>query len=217
MVTRLDYQVGRVLDALAASGQAKNTIVVFTSDNGGERFSGTWPFSGRKTELLEGGLRIPAIVRWPGVTRAGSTSDAHVISMDWLPTFLAAAGTAPDPARASDGIDIRPALRGGALPERMLFWRYKNHGQQAARRGKWKYLKIKDQSYLFDLDADGTRQSEGARTGGVQGASGGMGGMGRGDAAAGCEDLHPRDHGQEPGGSFRGGLNVRRCGPRGAI
>lgn len=154
MVTRLDYQVGRVLDALAASGQAKHTIVVFTSDNGGERFSGTWPFSGRKTELLEGGLRIPAIVRWPGVTKAGSTSDAHVISIDWLPTFLAAAGTAPDRARASDGIDIRPALLGGALPERTLFWRYKNHGQQAARRGKWKYLKIKDQSYLFDLDAD---------------------------------------------------------------
>ena len=154
MVTRLDYQVGRVLDALAASGQAKNTIVVFTSDNGGERFSGTWPFSGRKTELLEGGLRIPAIVRWPGVTKAGSTSDAHMISMDWLPTFLAARGAAPDPARASDGIDIRPALLSGALPERTLFWRYKNHGQQAARRGKWKYLKIKDQSYLFDLDAD---------------------------------------------------------------
>lgn len=154
MVTRLDYQVGRVLDALAASGQADNTIVVFTSDNGGERFSTTWPFSGRKTELLEGGLRIPAIVRWPGVTKPGSTSDAQVISMDWLPTFLAAAGAAPDAARAPDGIDIRPALTGGALPERTLFWRYKNHGQQAARRGKWKYLKIGEQSYLFDVAAD---------------------------------------------------------------
>jgi arylsulfatase A-like enzyme len=154
MVTRLDYQVGRVLDALAASGQADNTIVVFTSDNGGERFSTTWPFSGRKTELLEGGLRIPAIVRWPGVTRAGSTSDAQVISMDWLPTFLAAAGAAPDAARVPDGIDIRPAILGGSLPERTLFWRYKNHGQQAARRGKWKYLKIGEQSFLFDVVAD---------------------------------------------------------------
>ena len=154
MVGRLDYQVGRVLDALAASGQADNTIVVFTSDNGGERFSSTWPFSGRKTELLEGGLRIPAIVRWPGVTMPGSTSDAQVISMDWLPTFLAAAGAAPDAARAPDGIDIRPALTGGALPERALFWRYKNHGQQAVRRGRWKYLKIGEESYLFDVVAD---------------------------------------------------------------
>ncbi len=154
MVTRLDYQVGRILDALAASGQAENTIVVFTSDNGGERFSAVWPFTGRKTELLEGGLRIPAIVRWPGVTKAGSTSDAQVISMDWLPTFLAAAGAAPDPARAPDGIDIRPALEGGTLPERTLYWRYKNHGQQAARRGRWKYLKIADNTFLFDVVAD---------------------------------------------------------------
>jgi len=154
MVTRLDYQVGRVLDALAATGQADNTIIVFTSDNGGERLSTTWPFSGRKTELLEGGLRIPAILRWPGVTRAGSTSDAQVISMDWLPTFLAAAGAAPDGAQAPDGIDIRPAILGASLPERTLFWRYKNHGQQAARRGKWKYLKIGEQSFLFDVVAD---------------------------------------------------------------
>jgi len=154
MVTRLDYQVGRILDALAASGQAENTIVVFTSDNGGERFSSTWPFTGRKTELLEGGLRIPSIVRWPGVTEAGSTSDAQVISMDWLPTFLAAAGAASDAAHAPDGIDIRQALEGRALPERTLFWRYKNHAQQAARRGKWKYLKIADQTFLFDVVAD---------------------------------------------------------------
>jgi arylsulfatase A-like enzyme len=154
MVTRLDLQVGRILDALAASGQAENTIVVFTSDNGGERFSTTWPFTGRKTELLEGGLRIPAIVRWPGVTRAGTTSDAQIISMDWLPTFLAAAGAEPDAAHPSDGIDIRPAISGASLPERTLYWRYKNHGQQAARRGRWKYLKIADNTFLFDVVAD---------------------------------------------------------------
>jgi arylsulfatase A-like enzyme len=154
MVRRLDLQVGRILAALEASGQAGNTIVVFTSDNGGERFSDTYPFTGRKTELLEGGLRIPAIVRWPGVTRAGATSDAQVITMDWLPTFLAAAGSAPDPAFAPDGIDIRPALAGGTLPDRTLFWRYRNHGQQAARRGAAKYLKIGENSFLFDVVAD---------------------------------------------------------------
>ncbi|WP_225008180.1 sulfatase-like hydrolase/transferase [Novosphingobium percolationis] len=154
MVRRMDEQIGRVLAALDASGQADNTIVVFTSDNGGERFSDTYPFTGRKTELLEGGLRIPAIVRWPGVTQAGSTSAAQVITMDWLPTFLAAAGAAPAPGFASDGIDIRAALAGGALPERTLFWRYKNHAQQAARRGRWKYLKIGENTFLFDVEAD---------------------------------------------------------------
>ena len=154
MVTRLDLQVGRVLDALAASGQADNTIVVFTSDNGGERFSDTWPFSGRKTELLEGGLRIPAIVRWPGVTKPGTTSDEQVISMDWLPTFVAAAGGATSAQVAPDGMDIRPALVGGTLPERTLFWRYKGHSQQAARKGRFKYLKLEGNTFLFDVVAD---------------------------------------------------------------
>ena len=131
---------------------AEDTIVVFTSDNGGERFSDTWPFSGRKFELLEGGIRVPAIVRWPGRVRARSVSDAQVMSMDWMPTFLAAAGaTAPEPL---DGIDVSPALRGAALGERTLFWRYKHQGQQAARRGRYKYLRIAGNSFLFDVEAD---------------------------------------------------------------
>ncbi|BEU99399.1 sulfatase family protein [Novosphingobium olei] len=154
MVRRMDEQIGRVLAALDATGQADNTIVVFTSDNGGERFADTYPFTGRKTELLEGGLRIPAIVRWPGVARPGATSAQQIITMDWLPTFLAAAGTAPAPDVPSDGIDIRAALTGGTLPERTLFWRYKNHAQQAARRGQYKYLKINDNTFLFDVEAD---------------------------------------------------------------
>lgn len=154
MVRRLDYQVGRVLDALDKAGVADDTVVVFTSDNGGERFSDTWPFSGRKTELLEGGLRIPAIVRWPGVTKAGATSDARIISMDWLPTFLAAAGATPDARFPSDGLDITPAIGGASLPVRTLFWRYKNHAQRAARRGNIKYLKIAENEFLFDVAAD---------------------------------------------------------------
>src|SRR4029434_9072377 len=115
MVQSLDTNVGRVLQALDNHGQAANTIVVFPSDNGGERFSKPWPFSGMKEELLEGGLRIPVLARWPGRVAAGSLSEQVMISMDWMPTLLAVAGTRPDPAYPVDGEDLLPALsRSGA-------------------------------------------------------------------------------------------------------
>jgi arylsulfatase A-like enzyme len=154
MVTRMDEQVGRVLETLERLNLAHDTIVVFTSDNGGERFADTWPFTGHKTELLEGGIRVPAIVRWPGRVATGATSDAQLMSMDWLPTLLAAAGTRPDPRYPPDGIDISAALSGGTLPERALYWRYKHLAQRACRRGDWKYLKIGDEEFLFDVAAD---------------------------------------------------------------
>ena len=154
MMKSLDDNIGRVLDKLAAFGFDRDTIVVFTSDNGGERFSDTWPFTGKKTELLEGGLRVPAIVRWPGVVHAGSQSTVPFISMDWLPTFVAAGGGRQDPAFPSDGVDLRPALTGGTLPERSLFWRYGNKQQRAHRRGNYKYLKINNNEFLFDVVAD---------------------------------------------------------------
>ncbi len=118
MVTRMDFQIGRILAELKRLGLAQNTIIVFTSDNGGERFSDTYPLSGRKSELLEGGIRVPTIVRWPGKVKPGSVSAEQVITMDWMPTLLAAAGVAGPEAKPSDGMDIRAALSGGALPER---------------------------------------------------------------------------------------------------
>jgi arylsulfatase A-like enzyme len=155
MIQQMDLQVGRVLQALDTNGIAENTIVVFTSDNGGERYSDTWPFTGRKTELLEGGLRIPAVIRWLARIAPGGVSDQVMISMDWLPTLLAAAGTAPDPAYPSDGINLLPWLSQGAAPmSRKLFWRYKYADQQAARDGDWKYLKILDNTFLFDVVQD---------------------------------------------------------------
>jgi arylsulfatase A-like enzyme len=154
MMKSLDDNIGRVLARLSELGLADNTIVVFTSDNGGERFSDTWPFTGKKTELLEGGLRIPAIVRWPGVVVPGTRSSQPIISMDWLPTFLAAGGARQDPAFRSDGLDIRPALAGGTLPERSFYWRFGNKGQRAVRRGAMKYLKINGNEFLFDVVAD---------------------------------------------------------------
>ena len=154
MVKALDANIGRVLTRLAQLGMEQDTVVVFTSDNGGERFSDNWPFTGIKTELLEGGMRVPFIVRWPGLTAPGSENDSPALSMDFLPTFLAAAGTAPHSDYPSDGVDLRPALSGNRLPERTLFWRFFAKDQKAARRGRYKYLSIGGEEYLFDIVAD---------------------------------------------------------------
>lgn len=155
MVTRMDMQVGRVLKAIADGGIANNTIVVFTSDNGGERFADTWPFTGKKTDLLEGGLRIPALISWPGHLRAGSTTDQASITMDWMPTFLTAAGVSPDPAFPLDGMNLLPQLTEGAPSVlRKLYWRYHFNSQRAMRDGDMKYLRIAENEFLFNVADD---------------------------------------------------------------
>jgi arylsulfatase A-like enzyme len=155
MIQEMDLQIGRVLEALRKNGLTDNTIVIFTSDNGGERFADTWPFTGRKTELLEGGLRIPAIISWPAHIPQGRTTDQVAITMDWLPTLVAAADVSPDPAFPPDGINLLPILMGNsAVVERKLFWRYKANAQRAARDGDYKYLKILDNTFLFNVVED---------------------------------------------------------------
>jgi arylsulfatase A-like enzyme len=155
MVQSLDANIGRVLHALDASGLASNTIVIFTSDNGGERFSDVWPFIGMKHELLEGGIRIPAIVRWSGRIAPGAMSEQVTITMDWMPTLLAAAGTSPDAAYPSDGEDLGQILAGGAGSHpRKLCWRYKAGSQRAIRDGDRKYLRIGGNEFLFDVVRD---------------------------------------------------------------
>lgn len=155
MVESMDTQIGRVLDALAANKLDQNTIVVFTSDNGGERFSYTYPFTGRKTELLEGGLRVPAIVAWPRAIRGGSVSTQVAMTMDWMPTLLAAAGAAPDPKAPSDGVNLLPQLTGAQQPvARKIFWRYKTNAQRAVRDGDYKFLKVQSNTFLFNLADD---------------------------------------------------------------
>src|SRR5467141_931142 len=157
MIEEMDKQIGRMLQALNANGLTDNTIVIFTSDNGGERFADTWPFTGKKTELLEGGLRIPALISWPTRIPQGRTTDQVSISMDWVPTLLAAAGSVPDPAPpyALDGMNLLPMLAQNApLVSRKLFWRYKANAQRAARDGDYKFLKILDNTFLFNVVED---------------------------------------------------------------
>ena len=155
MVRQMDVQIGRIVRTLDAAGIANNTVVVFTSDNGGERFSDTWPFTGKKMELLEGGLRIPAIVRWPGHVRANSTTSQVAISMDWLPTFQELAGGKPDAVYPSDGISLAPTLTRNAIPrERKLFWRFKANAQRAVRDGDMKWLEIDGNTFLFNVVTD---------------------------------------------------------------
>jgi arylsulfatase A-like enzyme len=128
---------------------------VFTSDNGGERFSDTWPLRGGKGDLLEGGIRVPLIVRWTGRIPPGSRSDQVMVSMDWLPTLVAAAGAAPDPRFPPDGEALLDVLTGAAPPRpRKLFWRFRTKQQAAARHGDWKYLRIEGREGLFHIPSD---------------------------------------------------------------
>jgi len=107
------------------------------------------------TELLEGGLRIPAIVQWPRHIRPRSTVDQVAITMDWVPTLLAAAGAEADPGYPLDGMSLLPQLTQNAAPvPRKLFWRYKAHQQQAMRDGDMKYLKIGPNTFLFNVVED---------------------------------------------------------------
>jgi arylsulfatase A-like enzyme len=150
MVRRLDEGVGRVLGALEDAGQSRDTFVVFTSDNGGERYSYNWPASDGKGSLYEGGIRVPAIVRWPGRVPAGRTTDQPVITMDWTATMLALGGTIADPRYPLDGADLLPLCQGRPVRfDRTLFWRTQK--EEAAREGEWKYLRTGNHELLFDI------------------------------------------------------------------
>ena len=155
MIHHMDEGIGRVMAALDAKGVADNTLVVFTSDNGGERFSDNWPLVGGKMDLTEGGIRVPWIAHWPAVIQAGGVSAQQCLTMDWTATMLAAAGVACDAAYPLDGVSLLPVLGNPAhCFERPLHWRMKHRGQRALRDGDWKYLQVDGHEYLFDIAAD---------------------------------------------------------------
>ena len=158
MMKSLDDGIGEVLQAVDRAGMTRNTLVIFTSDNGGERFSYNWPFRGVKFFLWEGGIRVPAIVRWPGVCPAGVVTQQAAITMDWTRTMLAAGNARPDSGYPLDGNDLMPVIRGTQPKyERTLFWR--TSLQDAVLKGHWKYLRDGKDEYLFDLSVDEREQA----------------------------------------------------------
>ncbi|WP_020681597.1 sulfatase family protein [Marinobacterium rhizophilum] len=155
MIHHMDEGIGQLMAALEAQGLADDTLIVFTSDNGGERFSDSWPLVGGKMDLTEGGIRVPWIVRWPGVVKPGSVSMQHCMTMDWSRTLLEAGNGEVDPEYPVDGVSLLPVLRGDVEQfERPLYWRMNHRDQRALRLGDYKYLKVNEHEYLFNVSQD---------------------------------------------------------------
>lgn len=155
MIHHMDEGIGWIISVLEKKGILDDTFIVFTSDNGGERFSNNWPFVGQKMDLLEGGIRVPVLASWPNGLPGGLLSGLPHMTMDWTATFLDAAGVAAAPGYPLDGVSLLPSLRGEApIAERDLCWRMKHRDQRALIRGDWKYLQVEGIRYLFDLSKD---------------------------------------------------------------
>jgi arylsulfatase A-like enzyme len=157
MVKALDDAIGAVMNALDETGTSGNTVVIFTSDNGGERFSDMGPYKGHKMQLWEGGIRVPAFIRWPGKIAANTFTNQVVSTTDWTASILAIAGAHPQTQFLLDGINIIPiCMRKQKTTDRTLYWRiFQRNQQKAMRDGKWKYLQDeKGAEYLFDLITD---------------------------------------------------------------
>lgn len=162
MVESMDSGIGKVLARLDELGLRDNTLVVFTSDNGGHTYSRNAPLRGSKATIWEGGVRVPCIARWPDVLPAGETTSQVGITMDWTATFRRLAELAADP-KGEDGIDLLPILTGKeSQRERTLFWRRKKgpvrksvEEGRAVRDGQWKLIEQADGArYLFHLMED---------------------------------------------------------------
>ena len=173
MVEAMDLAVGKVLAKLDELGLRENTLVIFTSDNGGLSTSegsptSNLPLRGGKGWAYEGGVREPLVVRWPAVVKPGGVVSTPVSSPDFFPTLLEAAGAKPQPGQTLDGVSLVPVLKGGSLPERGLFWHYPHYGNQggapnaAVRRGDYKLIEWFEDGKveLFDVKQDIGEQND---------------------------------------------------------
>lgn len=163
MMVSMDNAIGQIMQALDDKNIANNTVVIFTSDNGGERFSDMGIYRGKKMELWEGGIRVPAFVRWPGKIQPNTVCEQVAITMDWTKTILSIAGADKRSSVQMDGIDLTPVLTGKAKESnRTLYWRiFQRNQHKAMRDGKWKYIKDeKGTEYLFDLSLDPSEKND---------------------------------------------------------
>jgi arylsulfatase A-like enzyme len=165
MITRMDRDIGRLVDVVAARGLAARTLIMFISDNGPHQEGGADPqffksaggLRGIKRDLYEGGIRVPMIARWPGVVPAGRVSGQVAAHWDLFPTLEELAGV-KSPRAGLDGRSIVRALRGEAQPDpEFLYWEFHERGfQQAVRMGAWKAVRLKRNAplELYNLDRD---------------------------------------------------------------
>lgn len=156
MLERADQGVGRILETLDKLGLRQNTMVIFTNDNGGEWLSRNTPLFHHKGTVWEGGIRVPAIIRWPGRIPAGAVSGQVGLTMDLTASILAATGSPVPPETRLEGINLLPVLEGRAPEvERTLFWRVTGaRSQQAVRSGDWKLILDSGRAMLFNLRTD---------------------------------------------------------------
>ena len=167
MMETMDDAVGIVLKALEEAGVSDNTIVIFTSDNGGVSSGDAFatsnlPYRGGKGRQWEGGIREPYYIKAPGVALPGTTCETPVTGTDFYPTLLELAGLDFRPAQHIDGVSLVPLLKGGKIPNRDLFWHYPHYGNQGGepsaiiRRGDWKLIHYYEdgRDELYNLDRD---------------------------------------------------------------
>lgn len=157
MLRCLDDGIGQLRAALERTGQWDRTAIIFLSDHGWVKkrppadAGSNGPFRGGKYELQEGGIRVPCIVRWPGLTRAGATTDAVSWLPDWFPTITG--------EKSRDGVDLRRLLAGRGAPDRDLFWKFEDPAVKtppslAIRRKQWKLLRVGGEQWLYDVVRD---------------------------------------------------------------
>ena len=179
-VTHVDDGVGRIVEALERTGLRENTLIVFSSDNGGQRnwsapereYDGRYaahttlgnnqPLRGWKGDLYEGGIRVPAFINWPGRVPAGRTFEVPTHVVDWAPTLIRAADGDPRQDQSVEGVDLWAALLGqvSALPARSMYWKTPRHS--AVRQGDWKLIveRRTGRTELFNLAEDPSEQNE---------------------------------------------------------
>ena len=163
MVERMDVRVGDILNQLDKMNAAENTMVIFISDNGGDPNGRNGLLRGKKGSTWEGGIRVPCLIRWPEILKPGVTSDQVGLTMDFVPTLLAATHTSRPAGRRLDGINLLPILSGRKPPiPRTVFWRYKRGDRlnRAVRRGDMKLVIENGKEELHNLAQDEREQSD---------------------------------------------------------